>query len=61
MQSLANPDKYGVDGTDTHHITLQGTANGDVYQNGTGITANDATSIQRKLLNLIPKLPESYK
>ena len=61
MQSLANPNKYGVKGTDDHHITEQGIANGDVYQNGTGLTSNDAASIQKRLLNLITELPESYK
>ncbi|MCR5599747.1 MAG: DUF5620 domain-containing protein [Ruminococcus sp.] len=61
MQSLANPNKYGLNGTDLKHITLQGTVNGDVCENGNGITSADASSIQRKLLGLIPSLPESYK
>ena len=61
MQSLANPNKYGLNGSDTNHITLQGTINGDVCDNGNGITSADASSIQRKLLGLISTLPESYK
>ncbi len=61
MQALANPNKYGTSGTDEHHITEQGTINGDVYENGSGITSADALSIQRYLLHLIDTLPESYK
>lgn len=59
MQSLANPNKYGL-GVEKG-ITATGVANADVYNNGDGITSQDALSIQRYLLNLIPKLPESYK
>ena len=29
MQSLANPNKYGANGSDSHHITAQGLANAD--------------------------------
>ena len=50
MQSLANPDKYGVTGSDSHHITKQGYANADVDQNSAGVTANDALKIQEFLL-----------
>ena len=59
MQSLANPDKYSVGKPDG--ITAQGALNGDVYENGTGITSSDALSIQKFKLNLITELPESYK
>ena len=59
MQSLANPDKYSVGKPDG--ITTQGALNGDVYENGTGITSSDALSIQKFKLNLITELPESYK
>ena len=52
MQSLANPDKYGVNGTDEHHITEQGKKNGDIAGNNDGITNSDALAIQRKLLGL---------
>ena len=61
MQALANPNKFGTSGTDTHHITEKGMVNGDVYENGTGITSADAQSIQKYLLHLIKELPESYK
>ena len=50
MQSLANPDKYGLDGTDERHITEQGIENGDVDKNIAGLTSNDALRIQELLL-----------
>ena len=50
MQSLANPDKYGVTGSDSHHITKQGYANADVDKKSAGVTANDALKIQEFLL-----------
>ncbi|MBR5684408.1 MAG: leucine-rich repeat protein [Ruminococcus sp.] len=50
MQALANPDKYGIGGTDENHITKQGVINGDVYQPGTGITSLDARWIQGYLV-----------
>lgn len=58
MQSLSNPDKYGINGTDETHITEQGLKNGDVSGNGDGITNNDALAIQKYKLNLIDSLPE---
>ena len=61
MQSIANPSKYGQEGTESTHLTRDGALNGDVYENGTGITAQDALSIQKYKLNLIDKLPESVK
>ena len=47
MQSLANPDKYGVNGTDETHITAQGEKNGDM--DGNGLTNADALEIQKIL------------
>ncbi len=61
MQSLSNPDKYGLNGTDESHITLDGLNFGDVYDRGDGITNADALAIQRYKLNLIPSLPETWK
>ena len=52
MQGIANPDKYGF-----NDQTLY---NADVYQAGTGVTAQDATAIQRYLLQSSSQLPESY-
>ncbi len=50
MQSIANPDKYGLNGTDASHLTSDGIKNGDM--DGNGITNNDALSIQKILLGL---------
>ena len=52
MQSIANPAKYGVNGTDENHITEQGKINGDIAGNNDGITNADALAIQKKLLKL---------
>ena len=57
MQSLANPDKYGINGSDERHITTQGLANADVNETGDGVTTGDAQVIQAYLLNIIAKLP----
>ena len=48
MQALANPNKYGIDGSAEHHLTEQGKLNGDM--NGDGLTVGDAQAIQLKLL-----------
>lgn len=61
MQSLANPNKYGINGTDENAITQKGQYNADVYSRGDGVSTADALSIQKYLLKLIDKLPESYK
>ncbi len=50
MQSFANPNKYGINGTDKTHITAQGEKNGDM--DGNGITNADALAIQKDLLKL---------
>ena len=50
MQALANPNKYGTDGTAEHHLTEQGKLNGDM--DGDGLTVGDAQAIQKKLLGL---------
>ncbi len=61
MQALANPGKYGINGTDAKHITQKGIDLADVCENGNGLTSNDALSIQNYLLGNIKNLPESYK
>ena len=58
LQSIANPDKYGADGTDESHITAQGLINADCSGGGDGVTASDALAIQKYILKLIPSLPE---
>ena len=56
MQALANPDKYGTSGSDTHHITERGTANADVNLKS-GMTGDDALGIQKYLLGIYTSLP----
>ena len=48
MQALANPNKYGENGTAEVHLTAQGKANADM--DGNGLTVGDAQKIQMKLL-----------
>ena len=55
---LSSKDR-GINGTDDTHITAQGMINGDVDQNGNGLTAKDALSIQKYIAKLIDELPES--
>lgn len=50
MQSIANPDKYGLEGTNDHHMTIEGSVNGDCSGDFDGISVMDAQAIQRKLL-----------
>lgn len=52
MQSLANPNKYGENGTDKNHITELGKKNADITGDNDGITNADALAIQKKLLKL---------
>jgi endoglucanase len=58
MQSIANPSKYGLTGSEDNHITEQGQANADVSGNSDGITNADALAIQKYKLDLIKELPE---
>ena len=55
MQSISNPDKYGVGKPDG--ITSQGEKNGDVAETGNGLTNKDALAIQRFKLGLVKELP----
>lgn len=56
MQSLVNPDKYGINGSDKSHITSHGMNNADVYGND-GITNMDSLTICEFLLELVDSLP----
>ena len=59
MQSLSNADKYGLEGTDSTHITKNGKYWGDVYEHNESapdISVMDAQQIQKYLLELIPSL-----
>lgn len=56
MQSLANPNKYGLEGSDSKHITAEGQANADVDESVKGVTGGDALKIQKWLLKSISEL-----
>ena len=56
MQALANPNKYGLDGTAPVHLTLNNLKYSDVEGEGNGLTANDALQIQKYLLGQITSL-----
>ena len=56
MQALANPNKYGVNGSDENHITTKGLDNADVDASSKGLTTNDALRIQEYLLHKIASL-----
>ncbi|MBR1824579.1 MAG: cellulase family glycosylhydrolase [Ruminococcus sp.] len=57
MQSLANPSKFGPEGSDPTHLTETGRANADCCNVGDGVTNKDALAIQRLLLQLVAALP----
>ncbi len=50
MQSLASPEKYGLNGTNPVHMTEQGKINGDIDKNG--LTNADALEIQKYILRI---------
>ena len=52
-KELAIPAMYGVNGSETTHMTEQGKANGDVIGGGDGITNMDALEIQKFMLDLV--------
>ena len=58
MQYIVNPNRYGQNGTDEKHITVQGLANADVNEKGNGVTSGDARAVQSYLLGVIQNLPE---
>ena len=58
MQNFANPNKYGLKGSDAHHITEQGYANADCAGHNDGVTTGDALAIQKYMLGVIQQLPE---
>ena len=50
MQSLANPNKYGLNGSDKNHITSNGLYSGSVVKRNGSVTTEDALEIQLFLL-----------
>ena len=59
MQSIANPNKYGINGTSPSAITEKGKELADVDTTVKGLTGNDALKIQKYLLKLISSLDPS--
>lgn len=59
MQSIANPNKYGLGGTAKTAITEKGKELADVDTSVKGLTGNDAVMIQKYLLKLISSLDPS--
>lgn len=57
MQSISNPNKYGMNGTAAVHMTEAGKKNADVYDPGSGVTSMDALTIQRYLMGIHTTLP----
>ena len=57
MQSIANPSKFGTDGTDENKLTEQGKLNADCCNNGDGVTTKDALAVQKYSLKLVESLP----
>lgn len=57
LQSVGNPEKYGIKGTDPTHITEKGIKNADVTGMEDGLTSMDALAIQKFTLYLIDELP----
>ena len=57
MQSIANNDAYGVDGTEDSHLTQEGLINADCYIPGSGLTNMDAYYIQCLLIRTVKSLP----
>lgn len=58
LQSISNPDAFGVYGSNPTHITEQGMKNADCSNVGDGVTGSDALAIQKLSLGLIKVLPE---
>ena len=55
MQSTANPDRFGINGTEKNHMTETGKRNADIAGYNNGITNLDALAVQKKLLGLDEK------
>lgn len=59
MQSMANPSKFGIDGSDAGKITAKGLKNADCSGNNDGVTNMDALAVQKYMLKIISSLPET--
>ena len=56
LQSITNPSKFGLKGSENGHITKTGSANADVSGYEDGVTAADALAVQKYKLGLIEDL-----
>ena len=57
MQSISNPDKYGLTGSDDKHIDEDGQYRANVVDpENTGVTVQDALQIQKFLLEIVASL-----
>ena len=61
IQCLANPDRYGLRGSDSTAMTLQGYYNADVDVSTLGLTVDDAVKIQEYLLEKVMNLNPNAK
>lgn len=52
MQAVANPDKYGIGGSDPKALTYEGRNNADCYLPGSDLTSMDALAVQKNLVGL---------
>ncbi|MBQ6181440.1 MAG: DUF4832 domain-containing protein [Ruminococcus sp.] len=57
MQSMSNPDRFDVGGSDSNALTSAGKKNADCFEPGSGITPNDALAVQQYLIKLVFALP----
>ena len=58
MQYIANPSKFGLEGTEELKMTKQGLKNADCCNTGDGVSNLDALAIQKLMLGIITELPE---
>lgn len=59
LQNLSSPDQYGINGTNSNHLTELGAKNADCANVGDGLTTLDALAIQKYTLHLISELPDN--
>lgn len=59
VNAIVMPAEYGVNGKAEGHLTRQGFINSDVFEQGKGLTTNDAITIRRFIMGTIDKLPVS--
>lgn len=58
LQYISAPDHFGLEGSDSNHLTKIGAVNADCSSVGDGITPIDALAVQKYTLKLLKELPE---